>query len=157
MIETHKYCTRGDHLVSIANFWMRFGKLQPNCIECQSDLNKARYAANKKSHIKKVSANNSRKRKLFIEWKQTLSCCLCPETFHKCLDFHHVNTKKKDFVLSGSIHNLGLPKVMRELRKCVVLCKNHHTKVHEGIAKIPKPTPFCDPTGLEKLINGTVV
>jgi hypothetical protein len=152
-----KHCGAGDHSVSIDRFWKRKGKLQPNCIECQSSINKQRYALNSKSHIKSVSANNARKRKAFIVWKQTLSCCFCEETFHKCLDFHHVNAKKKDFALSGSLNNMGLETVMSELKKCVVVCKNCHTKVHENLLKLPTPIPLCNPASLKELINGTVV
>jgi hypothetical protein len=67
------------------------------------------------------------------------SCGICG--YKKCqrsLDLHHVDSNEKDFSLS-SIR--ARPKswiaIVKELRKCVLLCKNCHGEIHDGITKLP--------------------
>lgn len=58
-------------------------------------------------------------------------CRSCPETDCDCLDAHHIDPATKDFAIS-SIRVLN-PKqeiLIKELEKCICLCRNCHAKLH---------------------------
>ena len=49
------------------------------------------------------------------------------------LDFHHINPKKKSFVISAQIRKWEA--IVEELNKCVLVCKNCHSEIHDEIFK----------------------
>lgn len=60
-------------------------------------------------------------------------CSKCDETDHACLDFHHINPANKLFSISrGRARELAAQKIADEIKKCVILCKNCHSKFHAG-------------------------
>lgn len=61
-------------------------------------------------------------------------CEIC--SYAKCLhalDFHHTDPKKKDPNFKG-FRSWSWKRAEKELKTCVVLCKNCHAEVHAGIA-----------------------
>ncbi|MDO8676687.1 MAG: hypothetical protein Q7K16_03515 [Candidatus Azambacteria bacterium] len=52
------------------------------------------------------------------------------------LDFHHVNSATKKFALSVKGLCYAWKDILREAKKCVLLCKNCHTEVENGIKKL---------------------
>lgn len=128
-----KFCTAGNHDVCVANFHKRFGGLQPNCKDCQNTINRDRYRKHAKHHIQAVRVNRRERIDRFAEWKKTLKCSLCPENFIRCLDFHHLDPGGKDFSIAQEVGDISIARMLKELQKCSVLCKNCHVKVHEGI------------------------
>ena len=67
------------------------------------------------------------------------------------LDVHHLDPKKKEFSfrdLSDTPKNWH--KVVKEFKKCVLLCKICHTEHHAGIRKIPKNVARFDESLLNK-------
>jgi hypothetical protein len=56
-----------------------------------------------------------------------------------CLDLHHINPKEKDISFGGIRAN---PKnwslIVKELRKCVLVCANCHREIHNGVTNLPK-------------------
>jgi 5-methylcytosine-specific restriction endonuclease McrA len=52
------------------------------------------------------------------------------------LDFHHLNPKTKSFALSvrGLCYSWEI--VVKEAKKCIILCKNCHAEVENGIIKL---------------------
>jgi len=95
----------------------------------------------KKEPRKKILTNSEsvilwRKRvKLkLIEYKGG-KCCFC--NYNKCvgaLHFHHVNPNEKDFNIGGT--NLSFEKLKKEVDKCVLVCSNCHSEIHEGLIKL---------------------
>lgn len=77
-------------------------------------------------------------RKWFKHYKIGKMCSLCKENCPACLDFHHIRPDKKTRSVSRMV-NKGWPKkrILREIRKCVVLCSNCHIKLHKGSSMIP--------------------
>jgi hypothetical protein len=67
------------------------------------------------------------------------SCGICG--YDKCqasLDLHHINPQEKEFGLGGIRANpMAWHKIVNELRKCVLLCKNCHGEFHTGLFDIP--------------------
>ena len=52
------------------------------------------------------------------------------------LDFHHLNPETKSFALSVKGLCYSWDAVKREAKKCIILCKNCHTEVENGITKL---------------------
>jgi 5-methylcytosine-specific restriction endonuclease McrA len=61
-------------------------------------------------------------------------CCeICG--YSKCLDaleFHHLNSRNKDFGISAKGYTRSWKKVKNELKKCRLLCANCHREVHSS-------------------------
>ncbi len=56
------------------------------------------------------------------------------------LDFHHIDSKAKEFGLSANGLTRSWEKMKAELDKCVLICANCHREVHAGIAQLPTET-----------------
>lgn len=54
---------------------------------------------------------------------------------YRALQFHHLDPTKKDFGIGGK--SLTWEKVRVELDKCVLVCANCHSEIHDGL--IPGP------------------
>ncbi|PIU99212.1 hypothetical protein COS59_00985 [Candidatus Wolfebacteria bacterium CG03_land_8_20_14_0_80_36_15] len=52
------------------------------------------------------------------------------------LDFHHINPKTKSFSLSVKGLCYSWETILKEAKKCVLLCKNCHTELENGIIKM---------------------
>jgi hypothetical protein len=50
----------------------------------------------------------------------------------RSLDFHHVDDAGKEFGFGGN-HNAPWEAVLKELQKCVLVCKNCHGEIHEAL------------------------
>jgi hypothetical protein len=66
-------------------------------------------------------------------------CCICGyNKCHSALALHHLNPAEKDFSFGKMRAN---PKnwdtIVKELRKCILLCHNCHHELHEGITTLP--------------------
>ena len=59
-------------------------------------------------------------------------CTVCDEKEGVCLDFHHLDEKKKDFALSNSSTH-SFDTIKREIAKCILVCSNCHRKIHAGL------------------------
>jgi hypothetical protein len=65
-------------------------------------------------------------------YKRSRKCEICGETSPCCLEFHHIDKRKKLFTISSAICNIKIDmKTLRaEIRKCIILCSNCHKKLH---------------------------
>ena len=66
-------------------------------------------------------------------------CGICEYSrCHESLDLHHINPNEKSFGLSCIRANpMSWDKIVQELRKCVLICRNCHGEYHSGLIKIP--------------------
>ena len=66
-------------------------------------------------------------------------CCVCG--YNKCqsaLALHHIDPSQKDFNISIIRKNMrSWSVIVKELRKCILLCHNCHCELHEGIISLP--------------------
>lgn len=77
----------------------------------------------------------------FKRLKEEAGCAVCGERFFASLDFHHVDpSMKKGLVNPNKSKSWLIP----EMRKCVLLCKNCHYKVHHGALDVTD-LPLFDP------------
>ena len=64
-------------------------------------------------------------------------CTVCGFDKYICaLDLHHLNPAEKDPNF-GSLRGWSWPRVLAEIEKCVILCKNCNSAVHAGLVQIP--------------------
>jgi hypothetical protein len=82
---------------------------------------------------------SKKRRDEFKKWCVELKgsrCIICG--YNKCLrslDFHHINESEKDYDISSNWKK-SKEEIIKELDKCILLCKNCHGEVHEGILTI---------------------
>lgn len=86
---------------------------------------------------KKLKSRAARRRamkKRLWEFKKTLKCARCPERHPACLDFHHKKPSEKSFAIGevGARTDVGWETVLKEIKKCIVLCANCHRKAHHS-------------------------
>ena len=66
-------------------------------------------------------------------------CGICG--YNRCqesMDMHHLDPTEKEFPLSSIRANpMSWKKIVVELRKCVMLCRNCHGEIHAGLVQIP--------------------
>lgn len=90
----------------------------------------------KKNKVKSVIDWRVRTRKKLVEYKGG-ECVKCG--YNKCisaLHFHHKDASEKDFTISGK--SWSFEKLKKEVDKCVLLCSNCHTELHEEMNKMPQ-------------------
>jgi hypothetical protein len=61
-------------------------------------------------------------------------CEICG--YNKCigaLEFHHKDTKEKEFSLSGGGYTYSLEKAKKEVDKCSLVCANCHREIHSNL------------------------
>ena len=78
---------------------------------------------------------NEIKRQKIRDWlanyKSKLVCKNCPENHIACLDFHHRDPSQKDINIGEVIRKIwSITRIESEIKKCDVLCKNCHAKLH---------------------------
>lgn len=105
-------------------------------IEYKHKWNREHYKKHKRVEKHRIFKRRDEIVKWFNTLKARLHCFYCYERETVCLDFHHVDHKQKDFSL-GMIRNGGYGKerILKEVKKCVVVCANCHRKVHAGLLR----------------------
>src|SRR5271166_4564079 len=86
-------------------------------------------------HKAKEKARIRQRRRNLADWvrelKKALKCNRCPESFWACLDFHHTDPAEKDLSVAQAVrHSWSKERILAEIAKCEVLCKNCHAKEH---------------------------
>lgn len=118
-----KRCVRCEKTKPIAQFYLAGGK---------SDGNKyrRRYCSDCYDVTKQVRRKEMRV--WFEEYKKTLKCKSCNDSDFRVLEFHHKDKSDKDGDVSSSVSSARWSKVkiMKEVKKCSVLCANCHRKIH---------------------------
>ncbi len=81
-------------------------------------------------------------------------CCICGyNKCHRALVLHHLNPKEKD-ISFGTIR--ANPKswqlIVKELRKCILVCSNCHAEIHEEVIVIPEDAPRFNETFTDYLL-----
>lgn len=104
------------------------------CGPCKRDHDNEYYRRSKRRRDLIKEANNDRRRKVreeIQEYKRSKGCPHCDEVEPVCLDFHHPNDDEEFNIGSGvdKPHEL----LWKEIEKCIVICKNHHAKLHAGL------------------------
>lgn len=74
-------------------------------------------------------------------------CALCGyDKCHSALAMHHIDPSQKDFSLGAIRANIKSWKtIVNELKKCILVCHNCHSEIHEGIVTMPENYPKFNP------------
>lgn len=117
-----KLCRRCNTIKSSSEFYRRRKgeDLSPYCKPCTSDQTTSRQREQKRKAVKYKGGK----------------CILCG--YNKCvgsLEFHHLDPTTKDFTISH-VASTSFEKIIPELDKCVLLCRNCHTEVHTGVSSL---------------------
>jgi len=59
-------------------------------------------------------------------------CCGYKKT-NNALEFHHLNPKEKDFSISSAKFTKFDNRIIDELNKCALVCRNCHAEIHAGV------------------------
>ena len=88
------------------------------------------YARNPQKYIDDAKRQTQKKLKWFHEFRSTLSCIECGENREPCIEFHHRNPDEKEYDISRMIRRYSKERIMVEIEKCDVLCRNCHAMRH---------------------------
>jgi len=93
----------------------------------------------RKSYQKNAAYYISKKQKRRLELKEMVRkikevpCIDCGKTYpHYVMDFNHRDPSKKEFNISAELHSKGWAQVLKEIKKCDVICSNcHRIRTHQ--------------------------
>lgn len=86
---------------------------------------------NQKEKTAQRKKNKRRKQRKWLDsFKKSLACIKCGENRWWVLDFHHRDPKQKDTSVSRLIKSASRERVLKEIKKCDVLCSNCHRDLH---------------------------
>ena len=102
------------------------------------EYSKKHYEKRKAEGSTRLKKSNQEKKKVWREFKETLSCSQCGIKHPAVIDFHHADPKTKiksvhEFARMGSYK-----KAFAEVEKCIVLCANCHRILHYELHKKKK-------------------
>ena len=108
------------------------------CKECFKTVRRTWYLKYKKQIIEKNTRNRNKNIEWFKEYRKKLKCIKCGENHISCLEFHHKNPKNKEYNVSSiTSGTYGIETIMKEIKKCDVLCANCHRKEHYKKDNVP--------------------
>jgi hypothetical protein len=105
--------------------------LQVYCKECFKKLNADHYRSGYKARQKQHNKTNRNRLRGIVTEIKLRNPCPCGETDEACLDFHHLGEKDENIALLVNAYG-AKNRLLKELRKCCVLCSNCHRKLHAG-------------------------
>ena len=109
--------------------------LQSRCKECKRETRRKHYEANRDKYIDKAREYKNQRTKRVAELKSEAGCKFCPERESCALDFHHCQGEKEHNI-SKLARDGAWEEVKKEMKKCVVVCRNCHAKLHAGILQM---------------------
>jgi len=75
----------------------------------------------------------------YVNILKTKCCAHCGNKDYRTFDWHHLDPNKKDKAISKMLSRSSKEKILAEMSKCIVLCKNCHAILHyEEKGKIRK-------------------
>ena len=101
-------------------------------------LEKRKYS-DRAEYIKRAVDKRRRKiKEMAVEYKGG-ECNICGyKRFLGALEFHHLDSKNKDFGLAESGLTRSWERTKAELDKCILICSNCHKEVHGKLLDLKK-------------------
>lgn len=102
-----------------------------------------KYRKQRKEYFRKWCEKNPdrQKRKLWFrnriklrKYKLKKGCQICG--YNKCpdaLEFHHLNKEDKKIIGGTNTYNHKYKDIMKEIKKCILLCSNCHKELHYNL------------------------
>lgn len=102
------------------------------CKICAREKHRSWYTQNYKHKNKERDTKRYREYRSFLDsYKLQHPCWKCGEIDICCLQFHHLDSSKKEFDVSNPKYR-SIDTVIEEINKCIVVCSNCHKKLHAG-------------------------
>lgn len=92
--------------------------------------NRNAFAINRRKYRAKL-------KKLCNDIKIANGCAICHEKEISCLDFHHLNGDDKEDSISNMASQGRFAEMIKEIKKCIILCSNCHRKLHAKTLFLP--------------------
>lgn len=126
-----KKCITCNIEKDISEFGIRSdtGKHRNTCKGCSNITSKR--TRNKKTDVKKLEEIKRKNKDFMTRVKSFYGCSICMMKYPECLDFHHLDPNTKEHTPS-SMFSKSRESIKDEIRKCMILCSNHHRMVHSG-------------------------
>jgi len=133
MIKMCSACGNEKHLFEFRKDKNQKDGVQSRCKVCARAAINAAYET---KYGEKTRARNQKRARIVLdnlkECRENSVCACCGEDCAACLDFHHTDPSTKSFSISKA-GNRSWEAVLAEIKKCVVVCKNCHSKIHNGV------------------------
>ncbi|MAH03611.1 hypothetical protein CMI39_02380 [Candidatus Pacearchaeota archaeon] len=88
-----------------------------------------------------IDAVTKRRRKIRLKAINFVGgkCIKCGyNKYPEVLEFHHIDSSKKDFNVSSKGHCRSWKRVSEEIKKCNLFCANCHREIHVELKKLKK-------------------
>ena len=130
-----KQCSKCKRELTIDNFRWRNkaqGKLHSQCKDCEKERDKIHYLESKaRREAVKTTANSQKENNLnIVEQYKECGCQKCGENRKYLLEFHHIDPKTKVNTIAHMIKSSSQDSLLKEIKKCVILCANCHREFH---------------------------
>ena len=106
------------------------GQRDSMCRLCRAAYRKGYYAANKQKYIDRAAVRSRalylERTKWLIDYFKTHPCLDCGESDPVVLEFGHL--RDKEFDIAQSLHYRSWQKILDEIAKCEVVCRNCHRR-----------------------------
>jgi hypothetical protein len=145
----YKVCSRCNYRKPIKSFAKQKLKgkyyYKPYCCACQSSRHKLKHPEVRKSIVdrgkQKYRANQMLMKYELMKSINQTCCKVCNYTDIRALTFHHRIEKDKLFAISyGFTHSYSFKTLLKEAKKCDVLCQNCHSIVNTKVI-VPESVP----------------
>jgi hypothetical protein len=104
--------------------------LQSYCKPCSKKRRIEHFKKNIKSELETRRIYTNKQKDRYNNYKKTLSCNICKENRHYVLDFHHTSNDKEHSIANMVTRGFTWDKILKEIKKCEVLCANCHREIH---------------------------
>jgi hypothetical protein len=135
MIMVTKVCSKCKEEKDTTEFYKNAATpdgLQRQCIPCKKARDSKYYKDNKEKLVNHYQEQRRQRKAKFKEaFKTNVSCMICGEDDPVCLDFHHTDPSEKEFTISNMNGYCSWHTLLKEIGKCVIICRNCHAKIHE--------------------------
>ena len=101
------------------------------CSYCDKLIPPGMRIRGRRLHIECIGLQKERIVEKFNIMKETLGCQICEYNHYgACIDFHHIDIGTKERRIIASEWYWKRKNMIKELEKCIPLCKNCHMEVH---------------------------
>jgi hypothetical protein len=100
------------------------------CKLCCKHYEQTAYNRNPKRYIDRGYKRFKNEQVFVNEYKQNKSCIRCGENRYWVIDFHHIDPSTKSYDISNMSGKFSKENILKEITKCVTLCRNCHYEFH---------------------------
>jgi hypothetical protein len=106
--------------------WKEKVEYKPD-LEKQRESSRKHYLSHKEEYIERSRVKHQNVVSWYKAYKKTQRCCRCGNDDYRCLAFHHIRDKKFNIAANKGV---SIPRLQKEIEKCIVLCQNCHAIEH---------------------------